>query len=202
MLCVRLEGHRVAWLSAARRRGDGDHRGAASMDGLDDFGVVDALEADGRDPEVPLPELALDDGQRYAFAGHLDRVSVSQLVGAKRRRTAAVAAVRRSSARAPALLQCADLRQAEASNSRTGRAGLVHFRWRACSRTSCGAGPTARVMRCRDSRKVGAPAECSLDTKAESGNRREIRGGPVRPNLRRSARQALATSETSRGGRA
>jgi hypothetical protein len=51
------------------------------MDGFDDFGVVDALEIDGRDAEVAVPELALDDDQRYAFAGHLDRVSMSKLVG-------------------------------------------------------------------------------------------------------------------------
>jgi hypothetical protein len=42
---------------------------------------VDALEIDGRDPEVAVPELALDDDERYAFAGHLVGVSVSELVG-------------------------------------------------------------------------------------------------------------------------
>jgi hypothetical protein len=28
-----------------------------------------------------VPELALDDGQRHAFAGHLDRVSMAKLMG-------------------------------------------------------------------------------------------------------------------------
>ena len=31
-------------------------------------------------PEVPVPQLALDDGERYALAGHLDRVRVAKLV--------------------------------------------------------------------------------------------------------------------------
>jgi hypothetical protein len=56
--------------------------------------------------EIAVPELALDDDQRHAFARHLDRVSVAQLMGAKRRRTPAAAAVRRSSARAAAGDQC------------------------------------------------------------------------------------------------
>jgi hypothetical protein len=32
------------------------------------------------DPEVRVTELALDDVEWHAFAGHLDRVGVSQLV--------------------------------------------------------------------------------------------------------------------------
>jgi hypothetical protein len=47
----------------------------------------------------------LDDDQRYAFAGHLDRVGVSKLMGSEASANA-VDAIRRSSARAPALLQC------------------------------------------------------------------------------------------------
>jgi hypothetical protein len=50
------------------------------MDGLDDLAAVDALQVHGRDAEVAMPELALDDDQRYAFASHLDRVSVPKLV--------------------------------------------------------------------------------------------------------------------------
>jgi hypothetical protein len=48
---------------------DWDHRRAAGVDGLDDLGVVDALEVDRGDPEVAVAELALDDGQRDALVG-------------------------------------------------------------------------------------------------------------------------------------
>jgi hypothetical protein len=50
------------------------------VDRFDDFGVVDALQIDRGDAEVAVSELALDDDQRHAFAGHLDRVCVAQLV--------------------------------------------------------------------------------------------------------------------------
>ena len=50
------------------------------MHGLDDLAAVDALKVDGGDAEVAVPQLALDDDQRYAFAGHLDGVGVAQLV--------------------------------------------------------------------------------------------------------------------------
>jgi hypothetical protein len=79
---------------------DWDHWRAAGVDGVDDLGAVDALEVDRGDAEVGVPELALDYQQRDAFAGHLDRVRVSQWCGAKRRRTPAVAAVAPSCARA------------------------------------------------------------------------------------------------------
>jgi hypothetical protein len=36
------------------------------MDGVDDLGVVDALQVDRRDAEVGVAELALDDDQRHA----------------------------------------------------------------------------------------------------------------------------------------
>ena len=51
------------------------------MDGVDDFGRVDALWVGAGDAEVCVAELALDDGQRHTFASHLDRVSVAQLTG-------------------------------------------------------------------------------------------------------------------------
>jgi hypothetical protein len=51
------------------------------MDGLDDLGVVDALEVNGRDAEVAVAELALDDDQWPAFAGEFDGMGVSELVG-------------------------------------------------------------------------------------------------------------------------
>jgi hypothetical protein len=50
------------------------------MDRLDDFGVIDALEVDRRDPEIAVAELALDDDERHAFVRHLDGVSVAKLV--------------------------------------------------------------------------------------------------------------------------
>src|SRR5215216_7831485 len=65
---------------APERAVHGDHRRAAGVHGVDDLGVVDALQIDRGDPEVGVPELALDDDQRHAFAGHLDCVRVAQLV--------------------------------------------------------------------------------------------------------------------------
>src|SRR5215216_2502432 len=66
--------------SAPERAVYRDHRGAAGVDGVDDLGVVDAFEVDRGDTEVGVAELALDDDQRHALAGHLDRVRVAQLV--------------------------------------------------------------------------------------------------------------------------
>jgi hypothetical protein len=47
--------------SEAERGVDGDHGGAAGVDGVDDLGAVDALEVDRGDAEAGVPELALDD---------------------------------------------------------------------------------------------------------------------------------------------
>src|SRR5215211_522994 len=66
--------------SVRERAVDGDHRGAAGVDGVDDLGVVDALQIDRGDAEVGVAELALDDDQRQALAGHLDGVRVAELV--------------------------------------------------------------------------------------------------------------------------
>jgi hypothetical protein len=41
------------------------------------------LEGDGRDSEVGVAELPLDDSQRDALAGHLDGVRVTKLVRRK-----------------------------------------------------------------------------------------------------------------------
>jgi hypothetical protein len=41
---------------------------------------VDALRVDRGDPEVGVPELALDDDQRDAFPSHLDGVGVAKPV--------------------------------------------------------------------------------------------------------------------------
>jgi hypothetical protein len=54
--------------------------GAAGMDGLDDFGVVDALQVDRGDAEVAVAELALDHDQRHTFTRHFDGVGVPELV--------------------------------------------------------------------------------------------------------------------------
>src|SRR3954452_2904906 len=69
-------------VAASRRERaiDGDHRRAAGVDGVDDLGVVDALQIDRGDPEVGVPELALGNDQRHALAGHLDGMRVAQLV--------------------------------------------------------------------------------------------------------------------------
>jgi hypothetical protein len=44
------------------------------------LGVVDALQLDRRDSEVRVTQLALDDDQRDALAGHLDAVRVAKLM--------------------------------------------------------------------------------------------------------------------------
>jgi hypothetical protein len=56
------------------------HRWGSGVDGVDDLGVVDALEINAGDSEVGVSELALDHVQGDAFAGHLDGVRVAQLV--------------------------------------------------------------------------------------------------------------------------
>ncbi len=71
---------RLDQLVRSGRCADGDHRCAAGVDGVDDLGVVDALQVDGGDAEVAVSELALDDDQRDAFACHLDGVGVAELV--------------------------------------------------------------------------------------------------------------------------
>jgi hypothetical protein len=62
---------------------DRDHRRSPGVDGLDDLGVVDALQVHGRDPEVAVAELALDDHERHAFMGQLDGMGVAELVRGK-----------------------------------------------------------------------------------------------------------------------
>ena len=58
----------------------GDHRRASRVNGVNDLRVVDGLEINRRDPEMGMPELALDHDQRHAFVSHLDRVGVSELM--------------------------------------------------------------------------------------------------------------------------
>jgi hypothetical protein len=66
----------------AQRRVDGHHRGVAGVDGVDDFGAVDALQVARGDSRL-VGELALDDDERNAFAGHLDGVRVAKLMWRK-----------------------------------------------------------------------------------------------------------------------
>jgi len=61
-------GHPAFPSSAAQQGVDLDHRGVAGVDGVDDLGVVDALEVDRRDAQVAVTKLALDHDQRDAFA--------------------------------------------------------------------------------------------------------------------------------------
>jgi hypothetical protein len=63
------------------------------VDGVDDFGVVDALKVDRGDTEDAVSKLALDHDERDAFVGHLGGVGVPELV----RREAAADAGRGSS---------------------------------------------------------------------------------------------------------
>jgi hypothetical protein len=66
--------------SEPKSRADRDHGRAAGVDGVDDLGVVDALEVDRGDAEVAVAELALDDDELYAFVGHFDGMSVPELM--------------------------------------------------------------------------------------------------------------------------
>jgi hypothetical protein len=50
------------------------------VDGVHDLGVIDATQVHGRDPEVGMPELPLDDHQRDALTRHLDRVGMPELM--------------------------------------------------------------------------------------------------------------------------
>jgi hypothetical protein len=66
--------------SAAQRDVDWNRRRSSGVHGFDDFGVVDALQVHGRDPEVAVAELTLDDHERDALVSELDGVRVAQLV--------------------------------------------------------------------------------------------------------------------------
>jgi hypothetical protein len=46
------------------------------VDRVDDLAGIDSLQVDGRDPEVGMSELSLDDRQRDPFVRHLDCVRV------------------------------------------------------------------------------------------------------------------------------
>ena len=71
----------MCWSLESESGAGGHHGWGSGVDGVDDLGVVDALEVDARDAEVGVAELALDHVQGDSFAGHLDGVRVAQLVG-------------------------------------------------------------------------------------------------------------------------
>ena len=50
------------------------------MNSADHFGAVDPLQIDRGDPEIGVPELALDHVQRHSLARHLDRMRVAELM--------------------------------------------------------------------------------------------------------------------------
>ncbi len=50
------------------------------MNGVNDLGAVDALQVDRCDPEVGMPELALDDDERDALVSHLNGMGVTELM--------------------------------------------------------------------------------------------------------------------------
>jgi hypothetical protein len=62
---------------ASRRWGPS---GSAGVDGVDDLGVADAVHVDRGNPEVGVPQLALDGDQRDAFPSDLNGVGVTKPV--------------------------------------------------------------------------------------------------------------------------
>jgi hypothetical protein len=56
--------------------GGGNHRSRSLVDGMDDLGVVDSTQVRGGDPEICVPELALDNEQWHSLARHLDGMDV------------------------------------------------------------------------------------------------------------------------------
>jgi hypothetical protein len=73
---------------------------AARANRIDDLARIDALQIGRGRAQVGVAELALDDVDRDAFAGELDRVRVAQLMGANLRLTPASTASWRNSERA------------------------------------------------------------------------------------------------------
>ena len=92
VVCALRDARRSDDASQPKRGAYWDHRRSACVHGLDDLGVVDALEVDRGDAEVAVAELALDDDQWYAFVRLLDCVRVAQLMS---RETSARAGDRR-----------------------------------------------------------------------------------------------------------
>ena len=72
-----MREERRAWsLLEPERSGDRHHGSASGVDGLDDFGVVDALKVDRGNAEVAVAELSLHHDQWDSFVSHLNGVRV------------------------------------------------------------------------------------------------------------------------------
>jgi hypothetical protein len=137
---------RLPWLGLEAQSGTGgDHWRPAGVDGGDDLGVVDPLQVGGRDAEVGMPQLALDDVERDAFVGEFDRGAWRSWWGAKRRRTPAFEATRRSWARAESLAQGRPRVRPSTTHSSgpTGSAMRSSSQGRRCSQRH-GSMPTSR----------------------------------------------------------
>src|SRR5205807_7876152 len=81
IVCPPVRASEVLWSVLGNEAGGGwDHRRWSFVNGLDDLGVVDAAQVGRGDPEVGVAELALDDDEWHAFAGHLNGVGVPELV--------------------------------------------------------------------------------------------------------------------------
>ncbi len=158
---------------------------AAARPDLEAMGLAlegEALVAE----EVAVSEVALDDDQRNAFAGHLDGVGVPELAGAKRRRTPAAAAVRRSSARAAAGDQCRP-RVAPLMTHSSGPTGKRR--------------PTATsASRSTSARTASAPSRAALKQRVHARAHSDLgyeSGVNTQPTARRSRRSSSASAPRS-----
>jgi hypothetical protein len=70
---------------AIQRGGCRGHGRASGMDGVDDLGVLDALQGDRGGAEVGVAQLTLDDVEGDAFVGQLDGVTRRSGCGARPR---------------------------------------------------------------------------------------------------------------------
>jgi len=71
----------AAGLPTGAQTGSGrDHRRSSRVHGIDDLRVIDPLEIDRGHPEMGMPELSLDNDQRHALVGHLDRARMPELI--------------------------------------------------------------------------------------------------------------------------
>jgi hypothetical protein len=167
------------------------------MDRFDDLGVVDALQGDGRDAEVAVPELALNGDQRDTFAGPRPRGAWRSWWGAKRRRTPALAAARRSSARAPLVAHPVLSKEAPArrwlANAEADHGGAILRRRAVAHQFGAGAAAAKGVDACGSRRGRGSPAgqgRCSggwrrtrPQTELAESEERDPPTGPARHRL-------------------
>ncbi len=79
--CFAMGEQRSACRQSECESGARGHYGCLpGVDGRDDLLDIDSLQVDAGRPEVRMPKLPLDDVQRHALAGELDRVRVAELV--------------------------------------------------------------------------------------------------------------------------